>query len=156
MAAVLIGLVVLGWLGYRQVIQPISTAAGSLKRLSEGEKTEALAASPLREIEVLRRAITSFSQALDQMARMTEEKTAAEETKRAEWRAHMDRLADDFEASVGGVVESVSSSSIEMRSSAQAMAASADETNRQSTFVAAASEQATSNVQTVSAAAEER
>jgi methyl-accepting chemotaxis protein len=56
---------------------------------------------------------------------------------------------------VGEVVNIVTSSSQELQSTAESMAATAEETSRQSEAVAAASEQATSNVQTVAAAAEE-
>ncbi len=65
------------------------------------------------------------------------------------------KLADDFETNVKGVVDTVSAASTEMQATAQAMSATAEETNRQSTVVAAASEQATNNVQTVASAAEE-
>ncbi len=67
----------------------------------------------------------------------------------------MDGMADDFESSVGKVVEAVSSSSTQMETSAQAMAATAEQTNSQSNTVAVAAEQASANVQTVAAAAEE-
>ncbi|HWA46609.1 MAG TPA: methyl-accepting chemotaxis protein [Hypericibacter adhaerens] len=53
------------------------------------------------------------------------------------------------------VVGVVASSASEMETSAQSMSATAEETNRQSTAVAAASEQAATNVQTVASAAEE-
>lgn len=64
-------------------------------------------------------------------------------------------LADNFEKSVGKVVEGVSTAAEEMKSQARAMAASADQTNELATSVAAAAEEATVNVQAVSAAAEE-
>ncbi|MFO1190457.1 MAG: globin-coupled sensor protein [Alphaproteobacteria bacterium] len=67
----------------------------------------------------------------------------------------LNRLADSFEQSVRGVVDTVSTSAEEMKESAQTLAATAEETSRQSTAVAAASEQASTNVQTVAAAAEE-
>jgi methyl-accepting chemotaxis protein len=65
------------------------------------------------------------------------------------------RLADDFEANVGKIVEAVSAASTEMQSTAQSMSATAEETNRQAASVAAASEEASTNVQTVASAAEE-
>jgi methyl-accepting chemotaxis protein len=56
---------------------------------------------------------------------------------------------------VKDVVGIVASAASEMEASAQSMSATAEETNRQSTAVAAASEQAATNVQTVASAAEE-
>jgi len=53
------------------------------------------------------------------------------------------------------VVDVVASASAEMEASAQSMSATAEETNRQASAVAAASEEASTNVQTVASAAEE-
>jgi methyl-accepting chemotaxis protein len=64
-------------------------------------------------------------------------------------------LSTRFEASVGGIVESVAAAAAKLQSTSQAMAATAGETTRQSATVAAASDEATRNVQTVGAAAEE-
>jgi len=64
-------------------------------------------------------------------------------------------MADNFESSVGGVVNAVSSASTEMQASAQTLSATAEETSQQSAAVAAASEEASTNVQTVAAASEE-
>ena len=65
------------------------------------------------------------------------------------------KLADEFDASVGSVVQSVSSTSTEMLDSATAMSTTAEEATQRSQTVAAASEQASTNVQTVASAAEE-
>jgi methyl-accepting chemotaxis protein len=56
---------------------------------------------------------------------------------------------------VKDVVGIVASAATEMEASAESLSATAEETNRQSTAVAAASEQAATNVQTVASAAEE-
>ena len=69
-------------------------------------------------------------------------------------KALMAKMADDFEASVGQVVHSVATSSDNMQTSARTMSSTADETNSQSTIVAAAAEQAATNVETVAATAE--
>ena len=67
----------------------------------------------------------------------------------------MSDLAAKFEASAGDIVNNVTSQATELQATAQSMAATAEETTRQSNTVAAASEQATQNVQTVAAATEE-
>jgi methyl-accepting chemotaxis protein len=64
-------------------------------------------------------------------------------------------LADDLESTVKKVVDAVSQSAAGIGGTAQSMSATAKESNRQTTAVAAASVQATTNVQTVAAAAEE-
>jgi methyl-accepting chemotaxis protein len=64
-------------------------------------------------------------------------------------------LSAQFQASIGGIVDSVAAAATELQSTSEAMAATAEETTRQSTAVAVASEAATRNVQTVGAATEE-
>jgi len=67
----------------------------------------------------------------------------------------LNALADGFEASVKGVVQTVSASAGDMKGSAQQMATIAEDATKRATAVAAASEEASTNVQTVAAAAEE-
>ncbi len=84
-----------------------------------------------------------------------QEQRAAEERAEADKRQAVRRLADGFEASVIGVVDTVGTASTELQSTARSMTAVAEETARQATTVAAASEEASTNVETVSAAADE-
>jgi methyl-accepting chemotaxis protein len=84
-----------------------------------------------------------------------EEKRAADKQAEAVRKEAMIGMADGFEKSVMSLVESLNSAATEMKSSAQSMSTSADQTNQQATAVAAASEEATVNVQTVASSAEE-
>ena len=74
---------------------------------------------------------------------------------RRERRVTLENLADAFSKTIGGVVDTVSSSATQMTASAQTMSAAAEETSKQSNIVATASERASSNVNTVAAATEE-
>ena len=65
------------------------------------------------------------------------------------------RLADDFDAAVGEIVNSVSSSSTELEASASSLTRTAEMTQRLSATVAAASDEASVNVQSVASATEE-
>ena len=60
------------------------------------------------------------------------------------------KMADDFEANIKSVVQTVAAASTEMQSTAEAMGATAEETNSQASTVAAASEQLTASVQEIS------
>lgn len=64
-------------------------------------------------------------------------------------------VADQFETSVGNVVEIVSSASTELSSSSESMCQIAAEASKKSEIVATAAEQAAGNVQAVAAATEE-
>ena len=65
------------------------------------------------------------------------------------------QVADNFEANMKQVVNTVASAATELQSTAQGMEATASSTSQQATTVAAAAEEASANVQTVASAAEE-
>ena len=67
----------------------------------------------------------------------------------------MNKFADDFEAAVGNIVETVSSASTELEASAGILTATAERSQVLTTSVAAASEQASANVQSVASSTEE-
>jgi methyl-accepting chemotaxis protein len=86
--------------------------------------------------------------------RLEEEQKAAQEKQMVRAKAVEGYIAE-FDRSVAGVLQMVSTASTELQSTAQSMSMTAEETSRRSTAVAAASEQASTNVQTVASAAEE-
>jgi len=140
----------------RGITRPLSYIATNMQRLAEGDKSiEVKFTDQKNEIGDLSRAMDVFLEKTIEMERMREEQVEAEKRAEEEKRQAVLKLANDFEASVGTVVNQVSSAATEMRSSSEAMSATAEETTRQSAAVAAASEQASANVQTVASAAEE-
>ena len=140
----------------RGITKPLSDISGNMQRLAEGDKSiEVKFTDQKNEIGDLSRAMDVFLAKTIEMDRLREENE--ENQRRAEEEKHqmMLKMADDFETSVGRVVDQVSSASTEMEASSQSMNMTAEETTRQSAAVAAASEQASANVQTVASAAEE-
>jgi methyl-accepting chemotaxis protein len=87
--------------------------------------------------------------------RAAADKRLAEEQAAAQRKADMHKLADTFEAAIGGIVETVSSASTELEAAADTLTHTADTTQHLSATVAAASEQASANVQSVASAADE-
>ncbi len=79
------------------------------------------------------------------------QKVQAEE----ERRQMMIDMANNFESSVGGIVNAVSSAATELQATSNQMTSAAESTSEESASVAAAAEQASANVQTVASAAEE-
>jgi methyl-accepting chemotaxis protein len=88
-------------------------------------------------------------QALEGEQRETETRTVAGR------KADMNRMADDFEAAVGQIVEAVSSASTQLELSAGTLTSTAERAEELATTVAAASEEASTNVQSVASATEE-
>src|SRR6266700_895901 len=83
------------------------------------------------------------------------------EQKEAEIRAaarrktDMHKMADEFEGTVGGFIQTVSSASTELEASAGTLSSTAERAEELATMVAAASEEASTNVQSVASATEE-
>ena len=154
-AAVVLGLL-LAWLIGSGTANPVVAMTGVMGRLAAGDTSLSV---PSRgrgdEIGQMAEAVQVFKDNMIEAERLRGEQETLKQRAESEKRATMNRMADEFEASVKGVVQIVSSASTELQSTAQAMSATAEETNRQASAVAAASEQASTNVQTVAAATEE-
>jgi len=121
------------------------------------DESAALSLDPDRQDEFgpIASALAVFLESKAEIKKMSMAQAEREKQAEEEKRATMNKMADDFQASVGGVVETVSSASTELQASAQSMTGISDDTSKQATAVAAASEEASTNVQTVASAAEE-
>ncbi|MBL4614627.1 MAG: HAMP domain-containing protein [Magnetovibrio sp.] len=156
---VLIILTLMGALGFlfaRSITKPISAMTDSMAVLANGNlNAEIPSQDRSDEIGEMAEAVQVFKDNAIEVKRLEEEQKANEERATQEKRDMLLKMASEFENSVGGVVNAVSSASTEMQSSASSLSATAEETSKQSTTVAAASEEASTNVQTVASAAEE-
>ena len=155
LVALLIG-AVSAWLIARGITVPVNHMTGAMGQLADGKlDTEIPARDHKDEIGEMAQAVQVFKDNAIRVKKMEAEQAEAERRAEEEKRQAMLQMADEFEAGIGGVVQTVSSASTEMQSSAESLTATAEEANRQSTAVAAAAEQASTNVQTVASAAEE-
>ena len=148
--------VILGLLIRALVVRPIARLTGTVDALAGGQTSiEVPATGRGDELGVMARAINIFREKLIEMDAMRQRQAEAERNAELEKKRMMRGLADGFEQSVKGIVESVSSAAVELQASAQSMAGVAEESTRQASAVAAAATQATANVSTVAAASEE-
>ncbi|MEQ9334638.1 methyl-accepting chemotaxis protein [Thalassobaculum sp.] len=141
---------------YRAMLRPIPLLSGVMHRLVANEvEIDVPFRSRGDEIGDMAKAVEVFR--VNAVEKVSLERSQQETLQRteAEKRAAMRKLVDDFEASVGEVVQSVSAASAEMQTTAQSMSSIAEETRSQATTVASAAELASVNVQTVASAAEE-
>ena len=158
--SVSIGAVLLGaflaWLIGRGITRPVAGMTKAMTVLARGDTSVEIPSRDNKdEIGDMAKAVQVFKDNMIETERLRAEQEQHKKRAEEERRKGMLELADKFEATVGGVVKTVSAAATELQATAQAMAATAEETSRQSTAVAAASEQATTNVQTVSSATEE-
>jgi methyl-accepting chemotaxis protein len=155
LGALAIGLV-LAWAIGRGIAGPVIGMTAAMQKLAGGDKSVEIPAQGRRdEIGQMAGAVEVFKHNMIEADRLRLEQEQTKSRAEAEKTAAMNKMADDFEASVKGIVQTVSSAATELQSTSASMSATAEETQRQSTAVAAASEQASTNVQTVASAAEE-
>ncbi|BAI76146.1 methyl-accepting chemotaxis protein (plasmid) [Azospirillum sp. B510] len=152
LAGILLGLMI----AQKGIVGPIKSIVSSLRGLADGDLTVAISGTRRRdEVGMIAETARVFKANLIRSREMEEEAKQAEARAAADRRRTILGLADEFETSIGGVVEAVSSAATQLQSTARTMSAVAEETASRSTAVAAATEQASANVQTVAAASEE-
>ncbi|UIY43391.1 methyl-accepting chemotaxis protein [Methylobacterium radiotolerans] len=139
-----------------RVSRPIQAMTSEMTVLAAGDTSGEVPHRARRdEIGAMAAAVQVFKDNLIRTRRLEAETAQARLAAEEQRKAGMRQMADGFEAAVGGIIGTVSSSATELQATAQAMTATATETASQSTTVAAAAEEAASNVSTVAAAAEE-
>jgi methyl-accepting chemotaxis protein len=148
--------VLLAWLIGRGIADPVKAMTAAMRRLADGDMAGTIpAVGRTDEVGQMAKAVQVFKDSMIETERLKAEQLALEQRAQGDKRAAMAKLADDFQAVVGSIVQAVSASAGKVNASSTAMAGTAEETARQAVAVAAASEQASTNVQTVAAATDE-
>jgi methyl-accepting chemotaxis protein len=101
------------------------------------------------------RAARTFKDNLIRIEQMEAEQKDLQAAAAAQRKVEMIKLADAFQAAVGGIVNTVSSASSQLEAAAGTLSGTAEETQQLSGMVASASEEASANVGAVASAAEE-
>jgi len=156
-AVVVLGIVVIGVAGViGGMIRPLNRMTDTMGLLADGNlQINIPSAQRKDEIGHMAKAVEVFKLNAVRVEAMRAEQEKVKNSAAVERQRLMHQMADDFEASVMGVVEQVNQSAGEMQGTARGLTDSAQQANIQASTVAAAAAQATSNVQTVAAAAEE-
>ncbi|WP_125933019.1 methyl-accepting chemotaxis protein [Kiloniella majae] len=153
---ILAGAVFVVFLIARQISSPINKITAVVGQLTQGNTdVEVPAQDGKDEIGAIARAVEVFRLGIIQNTKLENEQKGAEKRNQDEKRKLMTQMAEDFESSVGSVVDFVSNAASELKQTAQSMSAISEETRAQASTVASASNEASSNVQTVAAATEE-
>jgi methyl-accepting chemotaxis protein len=138
------------------VVKPIAGITGAMGLVAAGNlETQIVGAERKDEVGKLAASLQVFKETAIETRRLNADQEALKAKAAADQKAALNRMADEFEQSVGGVVNLVAASATEMQQSAQTLSAAAEETNRQTTAVSAATTQTSANVQIVASAAEE-
>ncbi|OSQ39601.1 methyl-accepting chemotaxis protein [Thalassospira mesophila] len=152
---VVLGFVIAVVLGTR-ISQPIMGIATVMHRLSANDlAVEVPARNRADEIGEMCNAVQVFKEGAIRNHEL-EEEAKLQEVRMAEQRRDlMHRTADDFQFSVGKIVEAVAAASVQLQATANSMSSLADGASHRTTAVAAATEEASSNVNSVAAATEQ-
>jgi methyl-accepting chemotaxis protein len=153
-AGIVLGLLV-AWLIGGGIANPVVAMTAAMSRLAGGDKTIVVPALGRKdEIGQMADAVEVFKQNALEVDRLAAEQRKEQERKEFRQQA-IERHIKGFDESVTGLLGILASAATEMRTTAESMSETAEETSRQSAVVAAASEEASANVQTVASAGEE-
>jgi methyl-accepting chemotaxis protein len=145
----------IAWRIGRSISRPLGDVTAAIGRLTNDEHGfEIQHTGRADEVGELARGLVVFRNHLE-AAEQANARRLAEQESRIERQRRIERLAAEFDLSVGGVVRSVSAAATQMQAASQSMSAIAEQTSRQSSAVAQAAAHAAMNVQTVAAATEE-
>jgi len=148
--------VALAWVIGRGIAGPVVQICTAMRALAGGDKTTDIPGLGRKdEVGQMADTVKIFKDNMIEADRVRGEHEQHKIETEAARKAAMLRLADTFEASIKGVVQSVAAQATEMQASATTLASAAEQATHQATTVAAAVEQASANVQTVASSAEE-
>jgi methyl-accepting chemotaxis protein len=156
--AIGIGLALLGilLLVTRSVLRPLRGMTDRMSKLAAKDFSVELAGLERKdEIGEMARAVDVFRTSGLEFARMRAEQAEQEKHADAERRTATLKLAGEFEAVVGNIVDSVTSAATNLEATAGALARTAETTQQLTGTVAGASEEASGNVQSAAAAADQ-
>src|SRR5262249_17033112 len=140
----------------RRITRPLDAIQSGMRKIAGGDMSVAVTYAERKdEIGALAGAMQVFKDSLIEAERLRGEQKEAEARAVADRKADMRRLADEFQTTVGNIVNAVSSASGELERAAGTLTRTAEHTQQLSGAVASASEEASTNVQTVASAAEE-
>lgn len=162
MTIILLALATVGGVGVfwiavqRSVSNPLTRAVDALSELAAGNiSVQVNGLERHDEIGRVAQALQLFKEKMIETEQLRSEQSESEQRQLNQRKVEMNRLADSFESAVGQIVETVSSASTELETSASTLAATAERAQQLTTMVAAASEEASTNVQSVASATEE-
>ncbi|MCP3473699.1 methyl-accepting chemotaxis protein [Bradyrhizobium sp. CCGUVB1N3] len=154
-----LGLVLAAIVGYliaRSISRPILSITSVMRELADGRLDVAIPLGRSNdEVGEMVKAVAVFRDNAVSFNRLQTEQADAKAESEQEKRRAFASLADNFEASIRDVVNTVSSAAVEMEQTARSMSDIVEQSRHQTRAVSSASALASENVQTVAAAAEE-
>ena len=153
--AVAIALLILWFYVARNLCRRLENLTKATSAVAEGKLDTEISISGSDEIANMASALQVFKDGLGKARESDARAEKDRENAASARKQEMGRLADDFDANVGGVARAVSTAANDLKTASETMAMLSDKTSSQSAIVAKASEDASANVQMVSASSEQ-
>ncbi|XSC47071.1 methyl-accepting chemotaxis protein [Bradyrhizobium sp. RDT10] len=143
------------WILSRRIIRPLTAMTAAMQRLAGGDMSiDVPALARADEVGEMARSVAVFrDNAIRANALATEQRT--EQEKKEHRQQAMETLTQGFDRNATSVLDAVAASIVEMRATAERMAAVATENTNKASAVASGAQETSSNVQTVATATEE-
>jgi methyl-accepting chemotaxis protein len=137
------------------VSRPVVAITQTMRRLADRDMSVEIAGVGRKdEIGAMADAVQVFKTSMIETDRLTAIQASENEARLKRTKA-IETLIADFDGTMASILRTVSSAATQLDSTAQSMAATAEESSRQATASASAAQQTSANVQTVASAAEE-
>ena len=155
LVAVLVGILV-SFLVSMGIARPVVKIADVIKHIARGDLNVVVPDTNRRdEIGIIAAAVQVFKENMTETEHLRADQVKAAERAEADKKATMHKLADEFQAAVGNIVDTVATSATELEATADTLMKTAEVTQRHSSVAASTSEEASANVQSVATATEE-
>jgi methyl-accepting chemotaxis protein len=152
----LTGLAVAMWIGIKGLARPINELKSVMEAFVRNDLNADVPGTERRdEVGDMARTVEVFKKNGLEVAQMRSDQQALELRTAQQRKADMVKLAGDFEGAIGEIIDTVSSASTQLETSAGTLSSSAARAQELTAMVAAASEEASTNVQSVASATEE-
>ncbi len=153
--AVVLG-VLLSFITSRAIASPISAMTAAMQELANGNTDVTVPAKgQADEIGSMADTVEVFRSNIQETERLKIEQEELQAKAESDKREAMQKLAADFEESIGGIVNGLSDAAEELTRSSASMNGASQTTTDRAAAVSAAAEEASVNVQTVASSAEE-
>uniref|UniRef100_Q07J00 Methyl-accepting chemotaxis sensory transducer n=1 Tax=Rhodopseudomonas palustris (strain BisA53) TaxID=316055 RepID=Q07J00_RHOP5 len=140
----------------RSITRPLGALGSRMQTLAEGKLDDAIPGIDRGdEVGAMAKTVQVFKDNALRIRGLEQVEAEAQQRAATERHQAMQAIANDFERSVSGIVQSVASAAQNMQTTAQSMTSTASDASSRAATVGAASASASSTVGTVAAAAEE-
>ena len=140
----------------KSITTPVVNMTSAMEQLSQGDHDVTIPAQARQdEIGKMADAVQIFKENAIDRKRLEREQEENKKQAEQEKIQFMNKMAGDFEASVGGLIEGVAEAVSQMEATVNSMNTNAEQTKQKSSEVSAASEETSANMLTVATATEE-